>query len=143
MNNDNQNRIENRDCPQASEILLGSTFSLALIRRKVVITPSDLETLRHVLRERGFVSFWGHDNTLAAANELLGCDVTPSRERPAVCVSGSGLPMLDEKVFSECWVLTPYYVTGFRPALGQEIQPEHIAGWQVLKMEWEHQKGIE
>jgi hypothetical protein len=118
------------------KILLGSTFSLALIRREVRIIPSELETLRSIIARRGFVSFWGHANTTAAANGLLGCDVTPSRERPAVCVSPAGYPMLDEQVFRECWILTPNYASGFRPAIGQEIQPEHITKWNVLQMKW-------
>lgn len=121
---------------ETGKILLGSTFSLALIRREVCVIPSELATLRAVIRERGFVSFWGHANSIQAANELLGCDVTPTRERPAVCVSPAGYPMLDEQVFRECWILTPNYAPGFRPAIGQEIHPEHITGWHVLQMKW-------
>ena len=126
----------NNNLSEQSPILLGSTFSMALIQREVHIVPSDIASLRSIIAQSGFASFWGHTNTLAAANELLGTDINPATLRPAVSVSPEGYPMLDDQVFTECWILTPSYEPGFRPAIGQEVQPEQITGWNVLQMKW-------
>ncbi len=117
-------------------VLLGSTFPLSLIRCAVTIAPAGLDALREALRLRGVASFWGHANTLEAANALLGVDVRPATERPALRLAADGRPMLDGRVFDECWVLSPDYVTGFRPAPGEEVPADKIVGWQVLRMEW-------
>lgn len=124
-------------------VLLGSTFPMSLIRRRVMIAPAELEVLRKALQARGVASFWGHMSTLSAANGLLGVDVRPATDRPALRLADDGRPMLDGRVFDECWVLSPDYETGFRPALGEEVAPENIRGWQVLKMEWESTSGAE
>ena len=81
-------------------------------------------------------SFWGHSNTLAAAREILGVDVAPAVERPAVVLTDENLPSLDGAEARECWVLSPDYAPGFRPAPGEEVPPEKILGWQVLRILW-------
>ena len=116
------------------KILIGNSFPLSLIRRRVVMVPCPLETLLTELKGNKIVSFWGHRNTLAAANRLLGYDLTPKMERPVVCLTPDFFPELDDTVFSECWILSPNYCSDFRPAIGEEIPPEKIAGWQCLKI---------
>jgi hypothetical protein len=132
----NGNNAEKTPAFESLPVLLGSTFPLSLIRRKVEIAPAGLVELRKEIKSRGVISFWGHANTLAAANDLLGVDVRPSKERPALHLSPEGLPELDKRVFSECWIISPNYVRGFRPAIGEEVSPQKISGWQVLRVEW-------
>ena len=118
-------------------MLVGNSFPLSLIRRRVVIEPRPVEAFRQCLRTSCVRSFWGHANTLAAAGTFAGTDLTPRKERPAVLLSGDGFPMLEGQVFTECWILSPSYREGFRPAVGEEVAGEDIENWQVLHMEWE------
>ena len=118
-------------------ILLGSTYPLTLIRRKVTIEPAELESLRHALKEQPFASFWGHPNTLPVANALLGVDVTPQSERPVLTLTAEKLPTLDGLVFDVCYILSPDYAPGFRPQPGEEVTADKIVGWQVLRMSWD------
>lgn len=118
-------------------ILLGSTFPLSLIRRKVVIEPQAIESLKELLRTCAVASFWGHQSTLGLAQSILGADLMPRTERPALRLTQDNLPELDGQVFSECWVLSPEYVPGFRPAIGEEVPAEKIRSWQVLRVKWE------
>ncbi|NLF17969.1 MAG: hypothetical protein GX595_12075 [Lentisphaerae bacterium] len=127
------NTLHQTDAPP---LLLGSTFPLSLIRRRVEIEPVPLDALRAEAARRPVVSFWGHSNTLPAARAILGIDVTPGSARPALTLSVDGLPCLDGVVFDECWVLSPDYVSGYRPTLGEDVPVERITGWQVLKMRW-------
>ena len=62
--------------------------------------------------------------------------------RPAVRLSAEGLPELHGRAYSECWILSPDYRPGFRPAIGAEVQAEDITGWQVLKITWCDQAAI-
>ena len=117
-------------------ILIGNSFPLSLIRTKVVIEPCPVADLRRELECRPIHSFWGHRNTLAAANQLVGADLTPATERPALQLSEALCPMLNDISFTECWVLSPDYAPGFRPPLNEEVPPEKIMGWQVLRMRW-------
>lgn len=118
-------------------ILIGSTFPLSLVRRRVVIEPLEQERVRLELQCRPFASFWGHVNTLAAANSMLGADVTPRTERPAVALDPNQFPALDGVSYRECFILSPDYAPGFRPKVGEELGPDKIAGWQALRMRWE------
>ncbi len=124
------------DFQPCSDILLGNSFPLSLIRRPVAIEPFPAETLQERLQEAVLHSFWGHGNTLKAASQWLGEDLTPKTERPVILLSSEGLPQLDELVFRECFILSPDYRSGFRPAIGVEVAPEDILAWTVLKIEW-------
>lgn len=118
-------------------ILIGSTFPLSLIRRRVVIEPRVLDELRERLCGAQVSSFWGHTNTLTAAAVLLGgVDLAPESNRPAVVLDGDGFPVLGGRQFDECWVLSPDYTPGFRPAIGEVVPTDKIAGWQVLRLAW-------
>jgi len=120
-------------------ILLGNTFSLTLVTRPIQIEPISLDELRGRLLAGRICSFWGHANTLDAASQILGRDITPTSERPALELSKDGLPCLDKTEFSECYVLTPQYRPGFRPAIGVEVNSDDIVGWQALKIVWSEQ----
>ena len=115
-------------------ILLGNTFPLALARRSMRIEPASLEELRQRVQNEGFLSFWGHDNTIAVATSILGFDPTPTTERPALSLSQDLLPTLNGQVCQEVWILSPDYAPGFRPQIGVEVTPEQILGWQTLKI---------
>jgi len=117
-------------------VLLGSTFPLSLIRRKVVIEPIELDLLRGELRTRGFESFWGHRNTLPAAREILGLEVVPASARPALSLNEDRLLLLNGRVFRECLVLSPEYKSGYRPGVGEEVAREKISGWTALRLKW-------
>lgn len=111
------------------KLLVGNTFPLPLIERRVTITPERCVPAGEIR------SYWGHKETIPAAEAFLGGrPLTPSRERPALCVSPEGFPMLDGEVFTECWVVAPQYVPNYRPTLFQPVPPEKITGWKVLRL---------
>lgn len=120
-----------------STMLIGSTFPLSLIRRSVTISPQPIEILREEIQTRPVSSFWGHKNTLLAAGHLLGVEVKPKTERPALILDAEYYPCLDGECFRECWVLSPDYINGFRPAIAEEVSGDKIIGWQVLKIIWD------
>lgn len=117
-----------------AKILIGNSFPLSLIRRKVVITPCTLDELQKKLENTRIVSFWGHCNTLNVINQLLGKDLTPETERPVLTLSPDNNPVLDGTEFSECWILSPDYQKNFRPAIGEEVTVNDIISWQCLKI---------
>lgn len=121
---------------QAVPVLLGSTFPLSLVRRPVQIEPRGVEELRGLLQTHPCASFWGHANTLAAAAALLGVDVRPESERPALLLSSDNLPCLNGRAYDACWVLSPEYVPGYRPQVGEEVPLDKIQGWQALRITW-------
>jgi len=116
-------------------VLVGNTFPSTLIRVPVVVIPRTVENLKVALEgdDVEVHSFWGHQNTLAAASSIAGVDLTPKSERPALTLNECGFPMLDGEEFSEVWVLNPNYVDGYRPAIGVEVQLYRITGWTVLR----------
>lgn len=119
-------------------LLIGNSFPLSLIRRKVMIEPARLERLREEIGDAGGVlSFWGHANTLPAAEEAVGRSLAPATERPALELSSDRYPVFQNKTFTECWILSPDYTGNFRPNIGEEVPTEKIRGWQVLRMERE------
>lgn len=112
-------------------VLVGNTFPLTLVRRECRINPISLEAAKSIL-SRGFISFWGHANTITAAQAQLGVDVTPETERPALTLNKDGLPGLDGVHTDTVLVLSPRYRQGFRPAIGVEVSAEDIEGWEPL-----------
>lgn len=118
-------------------ILIGNTFPLTLARRKFTVEPVSMETLQEAVKGKEIVSFWGHANTLTAASAVSGIDLTPAVERPVLSLSPDRLPMLDNREFKECWIVSPDYRDNFRPAVNAEVPESMIAGWQVLKLTWE------
>ena len=119
-------------------VLIGNSFPMVLIRRRVTIAPvSEKEVRQRLLSAGKVVSFWGHLNTLSAAEAFLGIQLKPPQERPAITLDEEKLTVLDGERFIECFVLSPDYRTGFRPAVGQEVTQDNISGWHCLKIQWE------
>ena len=120
-----------------STILISNSFPFSLIRRKVVVEPATVGDLITAMSERPWVSTWGHNNTVGLASTIVGADLRPSTERPALHLTEENFPAFDRDVFDVCWVLSPDYAApGFRPKVGEEIAPAAIKGWQVLRMLW-------
>jgi hypothetical protein len=118
-------------------ILIGNAFPLSLIRRPVRIEPVSVDELRAAASNTEIVSFWGHANTLAAAEAFSGLPLFPAVERPVIQLQESGLPSMVGQTFCECWIISPDYIGDFRPAVGEEVVSEKIKGWQILKITWE------
>ena len=124
-----------------SKVLVGNSFPFSLVRcERLVVEQRSLAELKSLLSEKEVESFWGHANTRAAAETVLGASLTPRTERPALTLSPEGLPMLHGEAFDECWLLSPDYPKGFRPAIGMEVDLEDIKGWQVLKLKWQSER---
>lgn len=94
-----------------------------------------LAELRRVMNRATTHSFWGHPETARLARELLGQPMEPASYRPALRLNEAGLPMLDGHVFSECWLLTPAYPVGFRPA--PDARPAGAERWMTLRVRWQ------
>lgn len=115
-------------------LLIGNSFPLSLIRRRVVIAPTTRQHLLQELASADIKSFWGHENTLYAVNRWLGVDLTPTSNRPALTLSSDNFPHLDGETFHRCFVLSPDYRPGYRPAIGAEVDAHDILGWQTLEI---------
>lgn len=118
-------------------VLVGNTFPFALLRRDANVRSLSLDALRAALAGAEIVSFWGHENTRAAAEAVLGgLSLRPAVERPALTLSPDGLPSLGGCVFRSCFVLAPDYRPGYRPAVGEEPGSSDILGWHALRIDW-------
>ena len=119
------------------KILLGNTFPMTLIRHHTVtVEECSVVDLAREAQRRGVVSYWGHENTRAVAEAQLGVDLRPQSVRPAITLDAKGYPSLDGNSFTCCYVLSPDYCTGYRPAIGEEVCAENIQGWHALKLAW-------
>lgn len=127
---------EQQKLKKPTPILIGSTFPISKIRRRVVVTPQTVTELRSILKTTPHISFWGHQNTIEIARHILGVDLTPRSPRPILELDSNGYPMLEETSFKTCWLLSPEYVGGIRPAIGEEVGLNKIDSWHVLKLEW-------
>ena len=117
--------------------LIGNTFPVALFRRDATVHVLSVDALRAALAGADIASFWGHENTRAAAEALLGgVSLRPATERPALTLSSDGFPTLCGHVFRTCFVLAPDYRPGYRPALGEDPAPADILGWHALRIDW-------
>lgn len=118
-------------------ILVGNTFPFALLRRRAEIRPVSIGDLGTTLAGATVVSFWGHENTRAAAEAVLGgVSLRPSTERPALSLSSDFFPMFGDRVFRSCYVLSPDCRPGYRAAVGEETSPSDIIGWHALRVDW-------
>ena len=118
-------------------ILIGNSFPFALLRRDANVRILSLGALRDELAGARIASFWGHENTRAAAEAVLGgVSLRPATERPALTLSPDGTPSLDGRAFRSCYVLAPDYRPGYRPAIGAEPGPSDILGWHALRVDW-------
>lgn len=117
-------------------ILVGNSFPLTLMRRKVTVEPLPLAALRAAAAGKGVASFWGHVDTVKTASAATGIDLAPAVDRPALELSPEALPMFGGQIFRECWVVSPDYRRSFRPAENRPVDAEEIVGWQCLKITW-------
>ena len=54
------------------KILVGNIYPTSLVRRPTLMVPCSVEEFRAAVAESaGVVSFWGHTNTIAAAQAVL------------------------------------------------------------------------
>ena len=119
------------------KILIGNSFPMTLIRDNAVrIEEIDLETLKALAESRGVESFWGHANTRAVAEGVLGVSLEAGTGRPVVTLDENNLPRLNGVTYRVCYILSPEYRRSFRPAIGMEVAAEDIAGWHALRIEW-------
>lgn len=120
-------------------VLIGNSFPFSHIRRPVRISPMSLEDFkREAQGTLSVYSFWGHLNTLKAAEAFTGVELAPRTERPVIQLQESGLPQLYGRAFCECWILSANYIENFRPAPGEEVCANRIESWQILKITWEN-----
>jgi hypothetical protein len=120
--------------PQLKPVLLGNSFPMPLVYRPLHITPRKVEDLQRLLKSHPVRSFWGHGNTVTVASSLVGTDLTPRSQRPALRVDTEGYPVLDGESFEEVWVLSPVLPAGYRSP-EWEVVPSHvIKGWKVLQL---------
>lgn len=121
-------------------VLFGNAFSPSWVRRTVQLSAIPMDAMKRVIAQREVVSFWGHDNTLALAADILDLSdaekIRPRTQRPPVVITPKGFPMLDGRVFHKMYVLCPQYAEGFRPRAGVEVQPCDIAGWMAQVVSW-------
>lgn len=119
-------------------ILVGNAFPFSLVRcNRLIVEQKPISELKDALASAAVASFWGHENTRTAAESVLGVSLATNGVRPAVTLSSAQRPMLDGEEFTSCWLLSPDYPEGFRPAIGSEVSPEMIEGWHVLKLSWQ------
>lgn len=115
---------------------IGNTFPTSLIRRTVTIRPLDKDFFDEFVKKHTLHSYWGHANTIAAANDFLGVDVTPPSARRAIVLTSDNLPTLDGVLLDGIIVVSPTYVAGYRPAEGEVSSPDKIMCWQLLYVEF-------
>ena len=123
---------------EEKKVLIGNSFPFSLIRcNRLIVEQKPISELKDALASAAVASFWGHENTRTAAESVLGVSLATNGVRPAVTLSSTGRPVLNGEEFSSCWLLSPDYPEGFRPAIGTEVGPEQIKGWHVLKLSWQ------
>lgn len=117
--------------------LITNSYPFSLVRREVHVRPVDMEWVKGKLNNSYFGSAWGHANTINTINQMLGVDVTPTEERPAIVLSEEGFPMLNGETFHSVIVISPDFVEGYRPDLREEITEDVIIGWHALLLEFD------
>ncbi len=118
------------------DILIGNSFPLPLINRTVEITVLDLERFKDEIVDSCIHSYWGHQNTISVAEKILGVSLKSDEFRKAIELSENDLPLFNNIEFTTCYVLSPNYNEGFRPAIGVEVEAENILSWKLLKLKW-------
>lgn len=122
---------------KSDKILIGNTFPIAMIRRKVSIYPISIEGLRGIVLNTGKIcSYWGHVNTIQAAQEILGIKFPTEDFRKPLKLSSEGYPMWGDEEFKKCYALSPNYRNGFRPSINMEVSLAEIVSWNALVLEW-------
>ena len=116
-------------------VLVGNSFPWSLLARAAQVRTLKPSQARDILKTSEAVhSFWGHKNTLAAASDFAGVDLTPRSERPVVTLDQKKLPSLNGISFDSVLLLVPHYIESFRPSIGEEVGAEKIDSWQSLQI---------
>jgi len=122
---------------ERKKILIGNTFPLPLVRRAVRIAPYSLNDLKMELKDADVFSFWGHVDTKVIVEGMLNIKLDDKSIRKPLCLSKNNLPMLDGVEFDKCFVISPNYRNGFRPALNKTVSVDDILSWDGLCISWE------
>jgi hypothetical protein len=114
--------------------LITNVFPFSLVRRKMLAEPVEMHDILQIARSGQFESAWGHANTINAVNNVIGADITPREERPAVILDENNFPTLYGQKFTTVLLISPNFVPGFRPAIGEEVGEDKILSWSALKL---------
>lgn len=116
-------------------MLIGNTYPTSLIRRKATFIPVTQEQAKQYLGfEREVESFWGHPNTIKAASEMLGMDITPKEERPTITLSENYLPTLYGKEHKSVLIVSANIPNANRKPRNDptEYELEEIESWSFI-----------
>jgi hypothetical protein len=116
--------------------ILSNVFPTSLMRRKILVQPIEIETVRQAALNGQCVSAWGHENTLTIVSKILGTDIKPKQNRPAIILDNDFLPTLYGEKFNQVLLVSPSYIPGFRPAIGEPVTEEKIVDWQALLLDF-------
>lgn len=116
--------------------LLTNVYPFSLVRRKMLAEPMEMDEVKKIAQSGEFESAWGHANTISAVNEKLGADITPREARPAVILDADNFPTLYGRKFTTVILISPNFVPGFRPAIGEEVGEEKILSWSALRLDF-------
>ena len=117
--------------------LLTNVFPFSLVRRKMIAEPMEMEDVIKIAQSGHFESAWGHANTIKIVSEVLGADITPREPRPAVVLDDNHFPTLYGQTFTTVILISPNFIPGFRPAIGQEVDAEAVLSWQALRLDFD------
>ena len=60
----------------------------------------------------------------------------PSTFRGQIKLSNKNFPVFNCVEFKECYIVSPIAIGNLRHNIGEELKPEEIVSWQLLKIEW-------
>ncbi|NIA31575.1 MAG: hypothetical protein GWP06_16915 [Actinobacteria bacterium] len=125
------------ETPLAQKFIITNVYPFSLVRRKMIAVPVELKDVIVSLKSGTFASAWGHRNTLEVVNKMLGVDITPASERPAIVLDAQYFPTLNGDQFTKVVLVSPNFKKGFRPKIGEEVPEKAILGWQALLLDFE------
>ena len=117
--------------------LITTVFPFSLVRRKMLAEPMEMDDVIKIARTGQFESAWGHANTINAVNRVIGADISPKESRPAVVLDEQRFPTLYGQTFTTVILISPNFVPGFRPAIGEEVGEDKVLGWSALKLSFD------
>ncbi len=117
--------------------LITNVFPFSLVRRKMLAEPIEMDDVIKMTKAGQFKSAWGHKNTITAVNNVLGVDITPKEDRPALVLDENNFPTLYGIKFSTVIIISPNFMPGFRPAIGEEVCEKKIKSWTALKLNFD------
>lgn len=118
-------------------VLIGNSFPMNLVQRRVTITPKTIDNIRRVINNaETILSFWGHNNTVKIVSQICGINLQPEEDRPCLNLTDNKFIEFSGIEFDKCWIVVPIYQKKFRPEIGEEISETDIKSWQILKIEF-------